>query len=291
VPAEQLDERRLLTDGDATSQPRITPRDMPVVPAARADVAHRLVLLVDDDADSRLLLSQYVEDFGCQAIAVSSADQGMAAAREFRPDLIVVDLMMPGMNGWEMIKQLRSEPGIADIPTMVVSIVAAENRGNLPTDVDVVDKPVSREAFYLALQRNIDAVRGRVLVVGEDPDAQREIAAHVRDACGMEVLGAADVKQAIAVIGSVRPQQVVVDVGMDALEGVLFIEALRRMPRHAHVPVIVVTADALSDKARERFLYDAQAVITRGPGMLAELQQALAGMPRRQMVDANGRGE
>ena len=93
---------------------------MPALGSRLVDPAQRLVLIVDDDPDSRLLLSQYVEDFGCQAMAVSSAEQGIAAAREFRPDLIVLDLLMPGVNGWDMLRELKAEPGIRDIPVLVV---------------------------------------------------------------------------------------------------------------------------------------------------------------------------
>ena len=288
VPGEEIDERRLMADSGELSTQGITPRDSLAVASGGPEVANRLVLIVDDDADSRLLLSQYVEDFGCQAMATSSAEQGLAAAREFRPDLIVLDLLMPGMNGWHLLEALRAEPGVADIPAMVVSIVGAESRPSLPANVDVLDKPVGREGFYSALRRNIDAVRGRVLVIGEDPESQREIALHVRDACGMEVLAATDGKEAMRVLASVRPERIVIDVGANTVEGILFIEGLRRYPRHAHIPVLVVTAEPLSDKARERFLYDAQAVIVRGPALFRELEEALRGTRRREESEADG---
>jgi len=278
---------RLLDDEALYLDEQPTPRETPTVALGSrlVDPAQRLVLIVDDDPDSRLLLSQYVEDFGCQAMAVSSAEQGIAAAREFRPDLIVLDLLMPGVNGWDMLRELKAEPGIRDTPVLVVSIVGGENRGSLVGVVDALDKPVLRDSFYAALRRNLESTRGRVLVVSTDPDAHRVIASSFRDAGDLEVLSASDGAEALAVLNSVRPDAIVVDSAGGAADGVATVEAIRRSPRYRQVPVLILVGAELP-ASDERHLRDSADAVLRWDGELErDLQRAL-----RELREGRGAG-
>jgi CheY-like chemotaxis protein len=112
--------------------------------AARIRPGERLVLIVDDEADSRILLTHYVEEFGCRAIAAHSAANALKLARELRPDLITLDLMMPGVNGWDMLSALKADPELADIPIVIISVVAQESRATLAGAIDVLQKPIDR---------------------------------------------------------------------------------------------------------------------------------------------------
>jgi signal transduction histidine kinase/CheY-like chemotaxis protein len=278
---------RLLDDEALYVDETPTPRETPVAALSSrlVDPAQRLVLIVDDDPDSRLLLSQYVEDFGCQAMAVSSAEQGIAAAREFRPDLIVLDLLMPGVNGWDMLKELKAEPGIGDTPVLVVSIVGGENRGSLVGAVDALDKPVLRDSFYAALRRNLESARGRVLVVSTDPDAHRVIAASFRDTSNLEVLSASDGAEALAVLNSVRPDAIVVDSAGGVADGVATVEAIRRSPRYRHVPVLILVGAELRALDEQQLRDSADAVLQWDGELERELQRAL-----REIREGRGAG-
>jgi len=288
VPDAELLKSRLLDDEALYMDEKPTPRETPVpaLSSRLVDPAQRLVLIVDDDPDSRLLLSQYVEDFGCQAMAVSSAEQGVAAAREFRPDLIVLDLLMPGVNGWDMLRELKGEPGISDIPVLVVSIVGGENRGTLTGVVDTLDKPVLRDGFYAALRRNLENARGRVLVVSADPDAHRVIAASFRDAGNLEVLSASDGAEAVAVLDSVRPDAIVVDSAGALTDGVATVEAIRRSPRYAHVPVLILVGAELPARDEQHLRDSADAVLRWDGELERDLQRAL-----RDIREGRGAGD
>jgi PAS domain S-box-containing protein len=113
----------------------------------------RTVLIVDDDPDARLLLAQDVKDAGCQAIVAGSGEQGLRLARAHRPDLILLDIMMPQMNGLEVLERLREDPETSDIPVVVVSIVATEQRERAVGAVALIDKPVRREEIEAVLLR------------------------------------------------------------------------------------------------------------------------------------------
>ncbi len=87
------------------------------------------VLVVDDEKDSRVLMAHYLEEFGCRVITAEGGKQGIAAAHKYKPDLITLDLVMPGMTGWEVLKRLKADPELKQIPVVIVSIVAGEGAG------------------------------------------------------------------------------------------------------------------------------------------------------------------
>lgn len=126
-------------------------------PAEAADALNsgdgRTVLVVDDDPDARLLLAQYVKDDGCRAILAGNGEQGLRLARAHQPDLILLDIMMPQMNGLEVLERLREDPATADIPVVVVSIVASEQRERAVGAAALIDKPARREEIEAVLLR------------------------------------------------------------------------------------------------------------------------------------------
>jgi PAS domain S-box-containing protein len=90
-------------------------------PAKPRSIKRGLVLVIDDDLDSRTLLTHAIEESGCHAIAATSGEQGLLMAREFRPDLITVDLMMPQFDGMTFLHQLRSIPHLQSVPVVIVT--------------------------------------------------------------------------------------------------------------------------------------------------------------------------
>ncbi len=110
------------------------------------------MLIIDDDPRRRLLLSQYVRDAGCEALTIGTGLQGLALAATARPALILLDIMMPQMNGLEVLERLRADPALSGIPVVIVSIVASENRRRALGVAALIDKPVQREELEQVLR-------------------------------------------------------------------------------------------------------------------------------------------
>lgn len=144
-------------------------------PAASGPAGPRTVLVIDDDADARTVLESYLHDYGCRIVAADNGEQGVAMARQLMPDLITLDLMMPRMDGWAVLKALGEDPQLRRIPVVVSSVVGGESRASLAGAIAVLDKPVERDALYEALHEHLRAPSsGWVLVV--EPDPQRRAA-------------------------------------------------------------------------------------------------------------------
>jgi signal transduction histidine kinase/CheY-like chemotaxis protein len=113
----------------------------------------RRVLVIDDDPDARLLLQQLLEDAGCEVEMAGSGAEGLRVARAQLPDLITLDLIMPRLNGYEVLETLRADPLLSSIPVVVVSIVATEQSGRALGAVALLDKPVRRDQLEATLRR------------------------------------------------------------------------------------------------------------------------------------------
>lgn len=121
----------------------------------KTEFAGYTVLVIDDDADSRLLLDLMIGGHGATILTASSGAEALRLVRIARPDLITVDVVMPQMSGWEVIKALREDSGLRAIPALIVSVVADAPEGALVRAEDRLNKPVNQEALLAALRRHL----------------------------------------------------------------------------------------------------------------------------------------
>ena len=236
------------------------------------------VLVVDDEKDSRVLMAHYLEEFGCRVISATNGEEGLAAAREQRPDLITLDLMMPGMTGWEVLKHLKADRELRQIPVVVVSIVAAEGRGRLLGAVDLVTKPFEREDLLRVLWRNLVRKRGGRILVVDDDAGERTMMDRLLTSLGLEVVTAEDGQEALEAIRMEAPDAVLLDLVMPVMNGMTFLKHLRANPLHTGLPVIVLTAKELTRSEQKELGEMASGVVIKGPEMGEELTEALGSM-------------
>lgn len=236
------------------------------------------VLVVDDEKDSRDLMAHYLEEFGCRVYTATNGEEGLAAARDFRPDLITLDLMMPGMTGWEVLKRLKADRDLRQIPVVVVSIVAGEGRGRLLGAVDLVTKPFEREDLLRVLWRNLVRKRGGRILVVDDEKAARAMLSEFLESLGLEVVEATDGQEALDAIRMEAPDAVLLDLLMPVMDGMTFLKKLRANPLHTGLPVIVLTAKELSRQEEKELADVASGVVHKGDGMAEDLREALGSM-------------
>lgn len=260
------------------------PAQAPARPAATpSDLKGKIVLVIDDELDSRTLLSHVLDEFGCQVITASSGEQGLRMAREFRPHIITVDLLMPHMDGWQFIRTLKADGQVRHIPVVVVSVLAGDNRGHILGAVDVLQKPVAREELLAALQRNLKPANPRVLVVDDEEDSRRLIISQL-EGQPIEIDTAVNGREALEVMERHIPGLVLLDLIMPEMDGMAFLDALRRDPRYKCVPVVVVTAKELTRKEAEELRSQTFKVLSKARAFEGELKRLLAELLQLQMV-------
>jgi len=114
------------------------------------------ILVIDDNLDARLLIEQTLSEEGCRVLLAEEGFKGFDLANKEQPDLIILDLMMKETSGQEVLTRLKSNPQTKDIPVVIVSIVALENKTQLLDAADFVQKPIQPDALVWAVTRHIN---------------------------------------------------------------------------------------------------------------------------------------
>ena len=204
-------------------------------------------------------------------------------ARELRPDLITVDLIMPRMDGWRLIKALKADPELRQIPIVVVSVIANEHSGKVFGAIDVVEKPLIRESLMEVLNRNLGGAKGNILVVDDDPDARRIVMASLVEE-GMHAEMASNGREAIEMLDRFSPDLVFLDLVMPEMDGMAFLDHIRADPRHCHLPVVVITGKDLSPYEIRRLTSETRGIIAKTPNLKENLGNTLHRILRRANV-------
>jgi CheY-like chemotaxis protein len=110
-------------------------------------------LVIDDDPTARAVIQRFLDGEGFAITMASGGDEGMRLARELRPDVITLDVLMPGVDGWAVLSRLKADPLLAEIPVVVITIIDDKNLGYSLGAADFVTKPIDRERLLTVLRR------------------------------------------------------------------------------------------------------------------------------------------
>ena len=247
---------RKQTDQVAPASTSPAPTGATLRPAAPAGAAGApLVLVIEDDDKAAELLRLQLEGAGFRIVRAVSAEAALELARQERPDLITLDILLPGMDGWEFLERFKQQPLFSNVPVVMVSIVADSNRGLSLGASQVLQKPVRREDMMRALEAigfaTPGAAQRTVLVVDDDPKAVQLLGTQL-DAAGYRVLSAFGGKEGIETARKQLPDLIVLDLMMPEVNGFEVVEALKDEARTASIPVVVVTAKQITHEDRVR---------------------------------------
>ena len=235
-------------------------------PGAAAEHKH-LVLVIDDDPAQRDLIGRFLEREGFAVRTAIDGPQGLALARELKPHAILLDVMMPHMDGWTVLSQLKADPGLAAIPVVMVTFVNEPALGASLGAADLIPKPVDWNRLKAVMDRFHGD--GGILVVDDDADNRARLR-HVLERNGWRVVEAENGQAALDHIAREVPQLVLLDLTMPVMDGFAFLHALRNRPGCADVPVVVLTARDLSDAERGS-LRTAAKVLAKGEATLQQI--------------------
>jgi PAS domain S-box-containing protein len=218
------------------------------VPRSEADSTKKLILVIDDDPDAVYLLQESLDEREFEIIGARSGQAGLRLARQAQPHAILLDIVMPGTDGWQVLHDLKSSPATAEIPVVFLTIVDKKALGLQLGAAAYLLKPLDPAHVRETLNRVIgETVRPptRVLVVDDDPDVA-DMLRQVLPESDFRLEAALDGEAGLRAIEANRPGILLLDLIMPRLDGFGVIECLRANPQTRDLPVIVLSAKDLT---------------------------------------------
>ena len=234
-----------------------------------------VVLVIDDDPAQQELMTRFLDREGFRARTASNGASGLSLARQLRPRAILLDVTMPGMDGWSVLRSLKEDPALADIPVVMVTFINDNGLAMALGAADHVTKPVNWDRFRTVMDCFREAA-GDVLVVDDNPNTRRHLRlALERD--GWTVAEAANGREALTRVDTHLPRAVLLDLEMPVMDGFAFLHAFRDRPGCREIPVVVITARDLTGEDR-RNLQDVNRIVTKGSVSYSALAKDLHGI-------------
>ena len=210
------------------------------------------VLIIDDDQATRDLLERDFFGQGYEVLHAAGGREGLRIAKAARPDVITLDIIMPDLDGWSVLKALKDDPELCEIPVILATIMGDRDMGFALGAADFVTKPFDREVLIRAVNRHR---RGdgsaQVLVVDDDPRS-RDMLRRTLQKEGWTVVEAVNGREALGQLERSRPALVLLDLMMPEMDGFEVLERMRREDAWRAVPVIIVTAKDLTREEVDR---------------------------------------
>ncbi len=220
---------------------------LPELPPVQSD---RTVLLVDDDPSLLDTLSRLLTRDGYNVRCAQDGREGLEMAREIRPGLVVLDVILPTMDGWEVLSALKADPSLAAIPVVMLTIVDEAEKGLSLGAVDYLSKPLDRGKLSRVLGKYLPMEPVAPVLVVEDDVPTREAMARILRSEGLEALTAGDGFQALQRMAYRKPGVILLDLMMPEMDGFQFLLEKQRSEEWADIPLVVVTARELSAEDR-----------------------------------------
>ena len=256
-------------------EPEVVPSALSAQAGAKSEGTRGKLLVIDDDPASRELLQRMLEKEGYAVRLAPNGPDGIAAAREDKPDLITLDVMMPSMDGWAVLSALKTDPATADIPVVMLTMVEDRPMGYALGATEYVTKPVQKSRVLEAITCCVAHKSDDILVVEDDPMAA-DIVMRTLQADGRRCRHARNGREALAMIHESRPALIILDLMMPEMDGFTFLDALRVEGNDfPHIPVVVLTAKDLTPDEREHLAGRVMETLRKGAGQRDNLLEVI----------------
>jgi DNA-binding response OmpR family regulator len=249
-------------------------------------MSKKRILVVDDEKDIREIIRVYLEEDGYEVIEAANGEKAILMAQTSKPDLITLDIMMPGMDGFEVGHVLKSNSQTQNIPIIILSILGDKKDYKLGI-ADYISKPFRKEELLSSVKNILGKLKDEgkpqkaklILVVDDEPDVVDIIKIYLKEK-GYLTSEAYDGLEAVNKVYEVKPDLIILDIRMPKLDGYEVIKRLKRDDRVGNIPIIVLTATRISAKEKELGLsLGAMKYLTKpftGKQLIEEIEEALS---------------
>ncbi len=252
---------------------------LPVVEVRQLDLVPgdgNIILAVDDDPQVISLYERYLKPQGFQVVAHTDPRSAVETAAKLKPFAITLDVMMPEMDGWQVIKALKNNPATSEIPIVVCSILEEEEKGFNLGAADYLVKPFLSEDLLNALNRlNVEGEMVNILVVDDDPEDSRLVKKMIEQNKRFQAVLAGGGTAAWEQIQQQKPDGVILDLFMPDMNGFELLGKIRNQPELKDIPIIILTGADLTPEQHKELADSGQNLLSKGMLREKELLNSL----------------
>lgn len=243
--------------------------------ASELDDYSSTLLVIDDDPTTYDILLRELSGKGVRVIGAADGEDGLKKAAEFHPNLITLDSLMQGMDGWAVLSKLKSDPALSAIPVVMLTIVDEKKKGFSLGASEYLVKPANRDELAALLSKYLNDPHERkpsskVLLIDDDL-ANRCLMATILKEEGWAVQEAGNGLEALARLRESRPELIFLDLIMPEMDGFSFLAEVRKSPDWCKIPVVVITSKDLTDAERQLLNINVDRVLEKSACDLTDL--------------------
>src|SRR5437667_4328218 len=247
------------------------PVPVPLAPVAPLADNQRCVLVIDDDPNVYRLIERTLQGEGITVRFAADGKEGVRLARELRPRVITLDVLMPETDGWSVLSTLKSDPELAAIPVIMMTIVGDKELGFALGASEYLLKPIDRNQLLAVMKKYLqDSPTGHVLIVEDDIDLRTMI----RRMLEMEHWTVVEAENGVAALQSIQarvPSVILLDLIMPVMDGFQVLAELHKREDWRNIHVVVITTKDLSEADRQRLVGQTEKILGKGSYVREEL--------------------
>ncbi|WP_284319043.1 response regulator [Dyella acidisoli] len=248
-----------------------------------------VVLIVDDDPDACDLVRNALQRNGINVVAASSGQEALALTRSLRPAVMVLDILLGDMTGWDVLAAIRADPEHAELPVILCTVTDPDQRTGVLGVVEHLTKPFDRDHLSRLVQRFVGSPKSSSLLVVDDDDFYRDSIANVLRQAGHKVDTAPNGEHALNIMRNSPPDLLLLDMIMPGMDGLAVIEAMRIDPTLAPVPIMLVTAADITPEVSRNLYERAVLLVRKGEADLADVVREVHRLLDRLQIPTNER--
>ena len=273
--------------------PRYSPEqddlDIELINFDKLTEQEKIIVLIDDDVDMHELIRRTVTKIGLTLVGATDGEKGMQIVREVKPKLLLLDVLMPGRDGWSILKECKTDPDLKDMSIIMVSQMEQDKLSKSLGADDYMTKPINRELFLERVKNlmiNSSSNNGKVLIVDDDKDT-REILSRILDDNGWISITAKDGKDGLEKLKE-NPSLIVLDLEMPRMDGFEFLdEYMNTYSINERKPILVYSGKDLSEVQIDQLNKNVAALIKKDEVSMQELSNVVKDIYNKEEVSIN----
>jgi signal transduction histidine kinase/CheY-like chemotaxis protein len=234
-----------------------------------------LVLIVEDDRSSQELMASYLESEGYLTVTASSGIEGVRIARELKPDVITLDMLLPGKSGFEAMHELKNSPLTSWIPIVIVSVVDERKMGFALGATEYLMKPISRESLLDTVRRHVPSVQTGQVLVCDDEAGSLQLISSTLETGGYSSIQAQTGREALRILSELPVSVLILDLMMPGVNGFEVIKQIREQAKFERLPIIVLTAKELTQEEMDQLQGKVNTCLQKGSSWRSQLLDQL----------------